>query len=296
MSEPSELVKRLASTLFDGDVRLLLNAEKKFSKLMEQYKGYGALATAFVEFFLETVAAYNREMQPRVTAMVTAEHVLLVERLVHGFLTLRAAQLVAHRGYPLQAFTLLRNVSDDCVLTSGAMQGLTTFEELSGIKPEEPFDKTSMLKNRRNTERKVRSKMDGADGGLSAETLKWLRMLDEMYDWETHGGRLTSAYNMDWLKGHAPLAIVPKFREQPAALFMNRFCEVAWMVHRLLPLIQLAAQPLSQTWGEKWRVVDSSFDLLVTSLAKDLNKPAFTAVRDFVTTKFPFSERSYFPA
>ena len=46
---------------------------------------------------------------------------LLIEKLVYAFLTLRAARITAHSGYPLQGFTLLRNIHDDCVLASTVM-------------------------------------------------------------------------------------------------------------------------------------------------------------------------------
>jgi len=40
-----------------------------------------------------------------------------------------------------------------------------------------------------------------------------------MYDMETHGGRMSTAQNMDWLTGAAPLHVVPHFREHTAAPF-----------------------------------------------------------------------------
>jgi hypothetical protein len=253
---PEEFMKRLTTTAFKGDLRLRTRAENTFSEKMSQFKGYA----------------------------------------VHCTQTARAGEVAAVNGYPMQGYALLRNVYDDCVLASGAMQGLTTFEELAGVRPNEDFDEERMRKNRKVTEYRVRRRMDGAESGLSPEVLGWLATIDKMYDMETHGGRLSTAHNMDWLKGASPLAVVPRYVEVRAALFMNRFCEVAWMVHRLLPLMQLPRNAFSTEWGARWRVVDDCFDHMIASLAESLQKPAFAAVREFVRIKFQFNASSRFPS
>jgi hypothetical protein len=255
--KPAEFVIRLNATPFKGDLGMLERAEAEFSRSMDAYKGYDALAIAFMRLFLETIPAFNTEIVPNVARLTTAQHHLFVERLVHAFLTLRAARTTAHGGYPLQAFTLLRNIYDDCLLVSAVVQGLATFEELAGVKPNEAFDYDRMRKNRMAVERQVRTKMDGAESGLPSELRDHLKMMDRMYDMETHGGRVSTAYNKDWLLGSAPLSVVPVFKEDAAALFINRYLESAWLVHRLLPLIQLPGTSLPKEWGSKWRVVDA---------------------------------------
>jgi hypothetical protein len=184
--KPAEFVTRLASTPFEGDLRLLEAAEGNFRTAMAAYKGYEALAFAFMRFFLETVYVYNRDIVPSVRGPVSAQHNLFIEKLVRAFLTLRSARLTAHSGYPLQGFTLLRNIYDDCVLASAVMQGLTNFEELAGVKPGEDFDPARCRKNRIATERAVRAKMDGNDSGLPRQVLAALKLVDDMYDSETH--------------------------------------------------------------------------------------------------------------
>src|SRR6516164_11332987 len=149
--EPSDFVKRLQATAFQVELAVLTDAELSFGAQISQLKGFHALSTAFKRFFLETIAAFNQEVRPKVTAKISAQHAQLVEKLVHDFQILRAAEVTAISGYPLQGYTLLRNVYDDCVLASGAMQGLTDFEELAGIKPGEPFDEHKALKNRKAT-------------------------------------------------------------------------------------------------------------------------------------------------
>jgi hypothetical protein len=130
---------------------------------------------------------------------------------------------------------------------------------------------------------------------MSQETIDELSVLDVMFDWETHGARLSMASAVTWLKGREPLAVVPEFVEQSFALFMNRYCEVAWMVHRLLPLLQPPTVVLSDVWKEKWRTVDQAFETVVHSVTVQLGKPIGAAMVELVRTKFPFDESSSFP-
>jgi hypothetical protein len=88
--EPSDFVKRLQATAFQGELAVLTNAELAFGAQISQLKGFYALTIAIKRFFLETIAAFNREVRPNVTAKVSAQHALLVENLVHDFPALRA--------------------------------------------------------------------------------------------------------------------------------------------------------------------------------------------------------------
>jgi hypothetical protein len=290
--KPTEFVSRLNAISFKGDLDILERAEDVFSERMETFRGYDALAIAFMRFFLDTVPASDKQIEQTVTKPITGEHLLFLNTLVHSFVSLRAARTMAHSGYPLQAFTLLRNIYDDCLLASAVVQGLTTFDELAGAKPNETLDFNRMRKNRKLAERKVRAKMEGADSGLSSDVRDHLKKMDQMYDMETHGGRLSMAFN---LLVRAHLSVVPVFREDEVTLYLNRYLETAWMVHRLLPLGQLVDAAPSKEWGSKWRVIDESFNYVVMSLYA-LGKPFFKSVCEFVAIKFPFNDESRFPA
>lgn len=55
---------------------------------------------------------------------------------------------------------------------------------------------------------------------------------------------------MAWLKGTGPFSVVPAFNEYGVALHMNRYCEIGWMVHRLLPLLQPKGLDHPAPWKE----------------------------------------------
>jgi len=299
---PEEFVERLQATaVVDGKAfgRLeLLNEEQgKHFDAASQLKGFKALSSAFVCFFLESVELLNTSIRPKVTAPLSEHYALFIPRLNLNFQSLCAAELTGTFGYPYNAYASLRNTFDNAILTSAAIQGLTTFYAIEGLDTtsKDPTDPAAVKKLRMNTEYEVRKKMTGAESGLSASTLKEVARWDAMFDLETHGSRLSMTNAADWLKGAAPLSIVPKYEDAQFSMFLNRYCEVAWMVHRLIPLMVPAGMALSQDWAEKWRIIDDSFEIAVFSLTKQLGKPIGGAMVELVKAKFPFNEQSTFP-
>jgi hypothetical protein len=275
---------------------LLADAEREFAAAMCQYKGYAALSNTSKCFFLETVERFNREVWSRVTTpLASYHHGLLMERLVNIFQSLRAAEIAALNGYPMQGYILLRNVYDSCVLTSGALQGLTDFERLEGISPGTTVDRRQAKKNRKKEEQEVRRQIDGKDSGLSADTIALLKTLNDLYDEETHASLLSRAQSLGWFKGSEPLLVTPAFSELKISIFINRHLEIAWMAHRLLPLIQLDGLLLTKDWSAKWTSIDQSFERAVMSITVQLEKPVGASVCEFVKSKFPFAGTSTFP-
>lgn len=297
---PEDFVKRLdAISEHDGvpygRAHLLFDEEEKHGQVVLQYKGYLALSDALKCFFLETVELFNIECGPKINTPLSEFYALFAPRLSHSFQSLCGAERVAIRGYPYHGYTLLRNVFDNLVLTSAALQKLADFYSIEGVEPGKPVDPDAVRKLRKSTEFAVRRKMTGDQSGLSQQTVAELAKWDALFDYETHGARLSLTQAMGWMKKTAPLLVLPEFDESAFAMFMNRFCEVGWMTHRLIPAVQPPGVPLPDGWKEKWRVIDESFEISVESLTKQLGKTIGAAIVEFVKAKFPFNEHSAFP-
>ena len=281
-----------------GRAFMLFDSEEEHFKKCVQYKGYLALSDAFKCIFLETIELFSTECRPKITSSVSKLYPLFVPRLVHSYKSLCGSERLALKGYPLQAYALLRNTFDNIVLVSAVLQGITDFHSADGIDSVESggkIDLKELKRKRKKTEYDVRSKMTGARSGLSQTTIDELAIWDDMFDWETHGSRLSLSASLSWMQGQEPLSVLPEFLEREFAMFMNRYCEIAWMAHRLLPMIQFSEAPLGNSWNEKWCIIDASFELMVTSLTVQAGKPIGVAIVEFVRQKFPFNEKSVFP-
>lgn len=297
---PEEFVKRL-DTISQNDgipysrLNLLLEKEQKYQQEIFQYKGYLALSDAFKCFFLETVELINTVCRPKIKISLSEFYPIFVPRLAHNFQSLCGAERVAVCGYPFHAYTLMRNIFDNVVLTSAALQKVTDFYSIEGLIPGRHLDIAAVKKLRKDTEFEVRRRMTGNQSGLTQETRDELIKWDALFDFEVHGARLSLTSALGWMNGLEPLPIVPRFEEMQFAMFMNRYCEVGWMVHRLIPAFQPPDVPFPEAWMEKWRVLDDSFENIVNSLTQQLGKKIGTAIVELVKVKFPFNEQSAFP-
>ncbi len=297
---PEEFVKRLEAIsgsdgILYGRVHLLFEKEQKYQQKALQYKGYLALSDAFKCFFIETTELINTVCRPQIKAPLSEYYPIFVPRLTHGFQSLCGAERIAIYGYPLHAYTLLRNIFDNAVLTSAALQKVTNFYSIEGVTPGKNLDNEEVKRLRKKTEFYVRQRMTGNQSGLTQQVRAELAKWDALFDFEVHGARLSLTGALGWMRGIDSLPILPQFDEIQFAMFMNRYCEVGWMVHRLTPALQPPSVPFPAAWMEKWRILDESFESIVNSLTEQLGKKIGTAIVELVKTKFPFNAQSAFP-
>lgn len=274
-----------------GRLNLIFDEEKKHGQAACKYNIYLALSDAFKCFFLETVEIINTYCRPRLSAPLSEFYPLFVPGLVHSFKSMCGAERVAIQGYPLQGYTLLRNVFDDLLLTSAALQKFTSPYSILGINPQQPINYKNVKKLRRSTEFSVRKLMTGSESGLSPKTIDELSDWDALFDWETHGARLSLTHTKEWMEGKSPLPILPNFNDKDFGMFRNRFCEVGWMAHRLIPALQPPSAPLPSEWKSKWQIIDGCFKISIESY----DKPIGPAMLEFIHSKFPFNDETVFP-
>ena len=279
-----------------GRVHELLASEKQYGlEVVSRFHGYLALSDAFKSFFLETTEVFNATLRPRISTPLPEFHAMFLPRLIHAWQSLCGFERLALHGYPLQAYAGLRNIFDGLQTTSAALQGLVDFYATEGVVPGQNLDINKVRKLRKKTEFEVSQLMAGEKSGLSRATIDEMAHWDRMFDFEVHGGRLSFANAQDFMKGQGALPVHPQFSQRNFAMFMNRYCEIGWMTHRLIPLIQPPGIAFDRQWKDKWCVIDESFSLVSSSLSKDVGKPIGAAIVEYVATKFPFNADSEFP-
>lgn len=261
-------------------------------QIVRKFKGWQILSDSFKHFYIETF----RIVGLRVPRDRPYEYADFVARHSRYFLSLRAGELLFLRGYPLQGYALLRNLAEQALLRAAILVGVTNMREIEGIGEEgEKFDANKIKFRRIRAERRVFAKMLGNDSGLSDATVAELRRWDDLFDIELHGQRLSMTETMEWLKGEGGLAIFPVYVERSLAMFMNRFGEIGWMLHRLIPAMQPPGDAFPSAWVEKWNALDQSFYAFADGMS-EIGKPIGTATIELVTTKFPFSTETHFPS
>lgn len=291
--------KRLGDTfstngLVGARVQIVLDAESEHAAVYAaKFSGQMTLGESFKDFCLETFELLNRVVAMQREVTVTHQYADFVGRHTMIFRGLRAAELLCHSGYPMQGYSLLRNLFEQAVLMSAVMQNLTTIEAIEGIA--KGFDPDQLKRERIKEEKRIFSLMHGTKSGLAEETITELARWDNLFDLEVHGSRLSKIETMHWLEGKSSLAFVPRFNEKALAMFMNRINEISWMLLRILPSLQPGPLTFGDGWAAKWKVLDESFKEAVASLGIELGKKIAPAIIELVETKFTFEPDYRFP-
>jgi hypothetical protein len=217
------------------------------------------------------------------------------------FREVRAADILYHSGYPLDGFSLLRDVRDRAIFLAAVGSGQVTLRQLAGYESnaQVPPKLTEemwldMRQRAKRLERDLLRRVIGSESGLAPATQQELKGWTELFQLEVHGSRLTrSAEFREWITGTIGLPLIPKPREWALAVYANRFVEVCWMVLSVLPLLQLTPYAFGTDWAQRWVVLDESFRHDAEDLWR-MGKPIEGAIIHMVDTKFAFSPANHY--
>jgi hypothetical protein len=280
------------------NISLIKRSELAYGEYIDStLRGQYLLSLCFQEYFVETIqyaASYFPQKGGQTIPLGYAE---TLQWQLSNFRTIRAVDVLFHNGYPLEGFARLRHLKESALFLAAIHSGLTTLQKIRGhigdILNKKEFtseDLGTIRNNRKKEQRKVRGLMLGNDSGLSAEHLSELRIWEDLFDEEVHGAGLTRALDLG-LSNSITIAPVPK--QLSYAMFINRYCEICWMLHRTLPFLQLARSRFDETWMKKWWLLDENFLASEISL-EDMGKDLATVLIDFINTKLAFNSSCCF--
>lgn len=302
-----EWQKRLEQTFSrNGVVGYLLNdvlsAEKNYSILVEdKYQGHSVLSHSFQHFYIESIHEATKYWKDKDRTPLPDYYSGICLQHLTIFRNIRAADVLFHNGYPMDGFARLRHIKDSVIFLAAIMNGFTTLSAINGLPAENGLNTPIsddgykiIVRNRKTEERRVLDIMIRNKSGLDPIHLNRLSQWETMFNDEVHGARLTMALEHGpAAKGEDTTTIAPKFRERSCGMFMNRFSEVCWMLHRTLPFLQLSYKPFNDIWVNKWHILDDSFLYMEQSLA-NAQKDIAKAIISMIEKKFPFSQHSYY--
>jgi hypothetical protein len=253
-------------------------------------QGYVLLSNSFQGFFYDTLAACHQAYaDPQGLSRAPYQPTYFLSCLTL-FRSCRAAENLLYQGYPLEAFSLLRDMSERALLLSGWTRGLTNFKALNAtrvLSEEGNEDRENRLRKEwEKEERRVIGLLIGRDSGLPPEVVKWLARWRAMFHMQVHGSRMTAATEFGkWLMGKSQLSIGPIPSDDSVTMYINSAPEVHWMILRLLPFLQLSPGAFGSSWASRWTVLNESFDFYQAGF-EALGKPVGTAVRRLIENKF----------
>lgn len=259
--------------------------EKKF---IDKFRGYDIILNAFEGFYIETLqlaaGMSQKRLMSRTLQFITAMHVV-------NFRRFRASHILFLKGYPFDAVALLRGLFE-CVLELAAIGHEIVsvnelYEELSD--EDNKLAENQKIKKMRNSsikiEKKVNAFLIGKNSGLSNKVIESI----EVWKWLLHKSvhKSFTAIAMQcgqWLKRESRLSLLPIIDDEQTVFCMNTSCEIAWMLLRTFPLLQISPLGFGNDWEYKWKVLDDSFQKRDMGLARDIP----SAIKEFINKKLDF--------
>ena len=276
------------------------NAENAYGNWVErELRGHEALSKSFLAFYYETLnKAVPQCHLVRAEGQTEYYSAVFLEYLA-TWRNYRATQNLFHTGCPVGAYALLRAIKDWSIVVAAIAQDISSYSVAMGLTALSPeagasfsdFDKP-ITKHRKKGEGQIKRVMIGSKSGLSNVTQTELERWERLFHWEAHGSRLTTLLEFGgWLHGTGGITPLPSPQEKAAAMYVNRVGEISWMLHRILPYLQLSPNCFGKRWAERWSILDESLSYYV-SYAADHGDRIACAITDFVHSKFRFDPRT----
>jgi hypothetical protein len=293
--------KRLADTfkvngLVGGHLRIVHDAEDKVGNyLVSQFRGQDALLCSFQSFFIETLMLANRDINARGWPKNAPNYTVTLAAFFNLFRRFRACEVLYIKGYPLDAYALMRDIKDRALLMAGVARNITTFERILGLPVSDPSKPDAygkeQTRNRKDNEHRVMHAMTGKTSGLPGDVQDDLKRWDDMFHLEMHGGTYSLMQELGELQKSKMLQIGPSVVQDAYIMYVNRSSELGWMATRLLPYLQMTEHAFGGDWHKKRDIMDDSFRYMLeglSNLGKRLGESFITMMDDKFAFKQPF--------
>jgi len=258
------------------------------------YKGHRVLADASLDFFAITLNDVASKVRSHGWPKAMPYYSTCLASFLTLFRSMRAAEIVAVNGYALDGYALLRNAKEQALCLGAIAAGLSSFSAWLGIKGMPtgrqwtPAEHDQSLRNRETEENRIRRRMVGKDSGLAIDQIEELKRWEHLFNYQVHGSRFTFVQASAWLADPTKtFSIGPLPNEENVALYMNRFSEISWMIHRTMIYLQRGDAPFDAEWIRKWEILDESTRTMILGL-DHLGKKIAKVFEAMIDAKFPF--------
>lgn len=297
---PPEMINRLADNFtVNGVIGGLLQGvheaeDHAGNQLVEEFPGHRALLESFLAFFVETLDIVGRKVIINGWPKDAENYIVVWACYSTLFRRFRACELLSRKGYPLDAYSLMRDIKDRAFSLAGVAHNITTFPTIIGaVESPPPATRNEYLKKRtkvrKDVEQKVTRFLIGRNSGLPEKIIEDLALWDEFFHHEVHGGALSLMTDVAALAHRDAPNTGPTLDRGAYAMYMNRSVEIGWLLLRLLPYLQVAENSFGDGWHAKRAILDESFRCMLELLSTLGKKSISASLIVLVDQKFIFS-------
>lgn len=287
--------------LVGGNLRMVGSAEDRMKAwVAENLPGQNLLLESFMGFFLETLSMTDRNIVENGWPKHCPNYPIAFVYFCNLFRRFRACELLFESGYPLDAYSLIRDVKDRAFLIAAVAHNWCTFSKGMGAIAQptsDPEYEKKSTRTRKEVEQENSNRLIGKASGLATDVQEDMKRWDSFFNFEVHGGALSFTREMyELVTDRRKPEIGPTSKFDAYAMYMNRSAEIAWLVVRLLPFLQRIEGDFGQGWQRKRLILDDSLRYMVQQLG-NLGKRIGDSFIAMVDTNFTFRQQfCYFEA
>lgn len=293
-----EMISSLAATFKSNGViggrleSVFADEEDVGRQLLERFRGNDVLMHSFLDFFIETLEIVRDDIARNGWLKGAPNYPIAWVCFSNLFRRFRACELLGMKGYPLDAYSLIRDIKDRAFAIAGVAHNVAIFSQVVGaVEPPSPMDRDEYAKRsvriRKDLDQKVSWRLIGRNSGLSLEIQKDLSLWDGFFNHEVHGAALSLTNELlSVTRGAAP-SIGPTFDQGSFAMYLNRSVEIGWLLLRLLPYLQREENAFGNMWHAKKLLLDDCFRFMLETLSS-LGKSIGDALIALVDKNFVF--------
>jgi hypothetical protein len=299
----AEWQKRLADTftvngLVGGSLLSVQSSEDTAgSYVVRTFRGQAFLLDSFLSFLVDTLKLANQQVSangwPQDRPHYSVAHIYFFNL----FRRCRACEILYNKGYPLDAYALMRDIKDRAFLLAGVAHNMITFSGVIGA-PATPINdpkdyKKKTTQNRKAAEHRITNRLMGETSGLASNVQADLKNWDDLFHYEVHGAQVSLTQELKGLSEGGIPEIGPSVFKDAYLMYINRSSELSWLLVRMLQFLQLTEGGFGKDWEGKRQVLDESFRYVLedfSSLGKQLGASFIT----MVNTKFSFKQPFYY--
>jgi hypothetical protein len=284
--------------LIGGNLFKVSDAEDNAGNyLIKTFRGQNILFDSFQSFFIETLTIVQQQIVANGWPKDRLNYPVAVASFSNLFRRCRACEVLYGKGYPLDAYALMRDIKDRAFMLAGVAHNMIAFSGIIGAPRavlSDPHEyKKQTTKNRKDTEHKITNGLMGKTSGLSADVQEDLKQWDDFFHFEMHGGSVSLTQELlEISKGRIP-QIGPSVVKDAYIMYINRSSELGWMIMRLLPFLQPSEDAFGEDWKHKRQVLDDSFRYMLEGFS-NLGKRLGLSFITMVDTKFLFKQPSFY--
>lgn len=281
-----------------GHLFEIIKLENEYGKLYTStFHGQLVLIDSFQSFYVETIRTIYKLIATNGWPKECPYYTPILLYYVMNFRSFRACENLLLKGYPLDGYSLLRNLKDRAVFLGGIANNITTFNKIYGYAGSKALtdEVWKKWKNEiKKEEQQVLSRMLRKDSGLPEGIVFELTKWEQLFHSEVHGSKLSFFGELgEWIKSKQPPSLGPLPNINSLGMYMNRAVEIGWMLVKLLPYLQPTENAFGDEWKGRHKILDESFRFAEQGLS-EMGKKIADAFIFFVDKKLQFVENFHY--